>query len=163
MRRALSSSIPSRIAFAILGVWYIGATLRTAPHFLAYCNELAGGIQPATGHLDSSDFELGQDLVRLGAYFARHPQTGARGAVFSPLPLQTYGLRLGALEPGELFRPRSGSTYILGARALQAAVFPAELTVRPSLAKRFHLLETIGGSLYVYRLTSSASETGAPD
>lgn len=60
-------------AVGLLLLWQIGGTVRIAPDFLAYFNELAGG--PAGGHryLADSNLDWGQDLKGLARYRAEQP------------------------------------------------------------------------------------------
>lgn len=51
-----------------MAVWYIGATLFTAPHYLAYFNELIGGPGNGYNYLVDSNLDWGQDLKGLKKY-----------------------------------------------------------------------------------------------
>ncbi|MDO8466721.1 MAG: glycosyltransferase family 39 protein [bacterium] len=52
-------------ALIILVVAYFITPLITYPHFLSFSNLLAGGTKNGHRHLTDSDYDLGQDLIRL--------------------------------------------------------------------------------------------------
>ncbi len=59
------------LALALLAGWHAGTSLRVAPHFLAYFNELAGGPEEGRWHLVDSSLDWGQDLPGLRDWLAR--------------------------------------------------------------------------------------------
>lgn len=61
------------VAVALLLLWQILGTVRVAPDFLAYFNELAGGPAGGYRYLADSNLDWGQDLKGLARYRAEHP------------------------------------------------------------------------------------------
>ncbi len=65
------TSIPKYALVSILMLWLIAATLGTAPYFLSYYNELIGTRYGYRVAVDSN-YDWGQDLVRLQQYAEHH-------------------------------------------------------------------------------------------
>ncbi|MBI3442987.1 MAG: phospholipid carrier-dependent glycosyltransferase [Candidatus Sungbacteria bacterium] len=65
------TSIPKYALVSVLLLWLVAATLGAAPYFLSYYNELVGmryGYRIAV----DSNYDWGQDLIRLKQYVERH-------------------------------------------------------------------------------------------
>jgi len=58
----------------VLLVWFIGETVFAAPYFLSYFNELGGGIRNGYKYVADSNYDWGQDLLRLQKFVATHPE-----------------------------------------------------------------------------------------
>lgn len=66
-RRPLTGAIGLALAWLVVG------TLATAPHWIGYFNEAAGGWRHGHRYLLDSNLDWGQDLLRLRARLAREP------------------------------------------------------------------------------------------
>lgn len=64
-------AIPKYVLVSALMVWLVGATLAAAPYFLSYYNELVGTDRGYAIAVDSN-YDWGQDLIRLKQYVRRH-------------------------------------------------------------------------------------------
>jgi len=80
----------TRIALALLLVWFAGSSLAGHPDYLPYFNELAGSAPERI--LADSDLDWGQDMKRLGR---RLQEAGAREVTFMPLVLADFERGLG--------------------------------------------------------------------
>lgn len=60
-----------RTGLALLGVWYLAATIWIYPHYLAYFNEAAGGPDNGYRILNDSNLDWGQDLKGLKLWMER--------------------------------------------------------------------------------------------
>jgi 4-amino-4-deoxy-L-arabinose transferase-like glycosyltransferase len=58
----------------ILLVWLFCETLFAAPYFLSYFNELGGGVWNGYHYATDSNYDWGQDLLRLQAWVNAHPE-----------------------------------------------------------------------------------------
>ncbi len=70
--RKLLASLANLAKFSFKGVligsllaWYLAETLFTAPHFLPYFNQFAGGTDNGYRYVTDSNYDWGQDLKRL--------------------------------------------------------------------------------------------------
>ena len=54
--------------------WSIASSLWVYPHSLSYFNEMVGGPTNGHAHLDGSNLDWGQDLLRLKHWVDRHPR-----------------------------------------------------------------------------------------
>ena len=64
------------------------------PEYLAYFNELAGGVEGGRYHLLDSNLDWGQDLHDLQRFVAEHPEVEPLSlAYFGTLPPESLGLR----------------------------------------------------------------------
>lgn len=89
--------IPRYIAVSFLFGWLILETLAVFPHFLSYYNELAGG--PANGYRVAvdSNYDWGQDLIRLQRYVKERR--------IQKIALDYFGGGVPAYYLGERFEP----------------------------------------------------------
>lgn len=68
-------SITIKYLFMILLlVWFLAETVFAAPYFLSYFNEIAGGIFHGYRYVTDSNYDWGQDLLRLQKFVALHPE-----------------------------------------------------------------------------------------
>ena len=58
----------------ILLAWLCCETLFAAPYFLSYFNELGGGVRTGYHYATDSNYDWGQDLLRLQAWVGTHPE-----------------------------------------------------------------------------------------
>jgi len=72
---------PRLVAGSLL-VWAIGSYLGVHPYSLAYFNELGGGPEGGHYHLDGSNIEWGQDLLRLKGWLDSHPEARPLGLAY---------------------------------------------------------------------------------
>ncbi|MCC6849775.1 MAG: glycosyltransferase family 39 protein [Deltaproteobacteria bacterium] len=79
-------------ALATLAVWQVGACVATAPHYLAYFNELAGGVEHHRRLLLDSNLDWGQDLGRLKTWLDGQGTNRAALAYFGHVDPGLYGL-----------------------------------------------------------------------
>jgi len=63
--------LPRVAVCLLLAVWYIVASIRIYPHYLAYFNELVGGPDNGWRYLVDSNLDWGQDLKGLKRYMER--------------------------------------------------------------------------------------------
>jgi hypothetical protein len=145
----------ARIAAVALLLWLAFGTLRSAPHHLAFFNELAGGADNGWRFLADSNTDWGQTYNALAEYQASHAlgpvrlstftfyDPGAYGVDYTPLPAMT-----GAppVLP-QRFNPEPG-LYAISATALDGVPLPYAPTFdwfrhREPLAK-------IGHAMFVY-------------
>ena len=89
----------SRLIGAGLLAWYLIGTLRVAPHYLAYFNELAGGPDGGYRYLADSSLDWGQALKALKRYQDEQGGETMRLAAFSSLDPALYGLRFEPIPP----------------------------------------------------------------
>ena len=72
-RSFLSSSI-KYIFLVLLLVWLSCETLFSAPYFLSYFNEFGGGVWNGYHYVTDSNYDWGQDLLRLQLFMNAHPE-----------------------------------------------------------------------------------------
>ena len=59
---------------ALLTLWFIGETVFAAPYFLSYFNQFGGGVFGGYRYVTDSNYDWGQDLLRLKNLLDRHPE-----------------------------------------------------------------------------------------
>lgn len=62
------------IFFAAIFFWCLAETAFATPHFLSYFNEFGGGIMDGYRFVTDSNYDWGQDLLRLRDFVAQHPE-----------------------------------------------------------------------------------------
>jgi hypothetical protein len=115
--------------------WHVTESVRVAPHFLAYFNQLAGG--PANGwrHLVDSSLDWGQDLPSLKTWLTRHGDgEPVFLAYFGTGEPDYYGIKATRMpflgffrKPNPWYEPTAG-IYCVSATLLQQVYssFPGE-------------------------------------
>ncbi len=73
--------VPRLVAGSLL-LWAIGSYLSVHPHSVAYFNELAGGPEGGHWHLQGSNLDWGQDLLRLKRWLDAHPEAKPFGLAY---------------------------------------------------------------------------------
>lgn len=127
-----------KMVFASISVWYALVSLLTYPNYLAYANELVGGIN-GFGYKLTHDFDWGQDLSSLAKYLKGQGIEKVKLSYFGTADPAYYGITHQRLEPDEYQKPRS-LVYAISLRYLRAT--PWALVTKPS-AK-------IGYTIFVY-------------
>src|SRR5262249_41917672 len=98
--RALRDFAGATLSTALLA-WFIYGSVRVAPRYLQYFNEIAGG--PANGHqwLIDSNLDWGQDLIRLSEYMRRRGLESVHLGYFGRVDPRVYGIWFTPLVEGE--------------------------------------------------------------
>ncbi len=139
------------------------SSLRVAPHYLAYFNELVGG--PGNGYrfLSDSNIDWGQDLKGVKRYMEREGLEMIYLSYFGNTPPGAYGIRYqyapaaGHLEPApqDTLPPGSRKEILaISVTNLQAVHLQDHELYRWLYARR--PVAKIGYSIYVYDLTGDA-------
>jgi len=66
---------------------------RVHPEYIAYFNELAGGVDGGRAHLLDSNLDWGQDLHELKHFLEEHPIPSMTLAYFGTMPPEALGIR----------------------------------------------------------------------
>jgi hypothetical protein len=74
LARSFLSSIVKYIFLILLLAWLLLETFFAAPYFLSYFNELGGGVQGGYHFVTDSNYDWGQDLLRLQSWVNANPQ-----------------------------------------------------------------------------------------
>jgi hypothetical protein len=72
--RSFIFSSAKYVLLLILLFWLLLETLFVAPYFLSYFNEFAGGTMNGYRYVTDSNYDWGQDLVRLQTFVNEHPE-----------------------------------------------------------------------------------------
>lgn len=124
------------VTTGLLLVWFVGESLRTWPHYLAYFNVLAGGSRNGYRHLVDSSLDWGQDLPGLKKWLDRNvPEGDGEKPVylsyFGMARPEHYGIRT-RLLPCTPARPSSeplagltGGVYCISATMIQCVYVAA--------------------------------------
>ena len=72
--KSFARSAAKYIFLILLLVWLLLETLFVAPYFLSYFNEFAGGTWNGYHYVTDSNYDWGQDLLRLQAWVDANPQ-----------------------------------------------------------------------------------------
>jgi hypothetical protein len=99
------------VAAALL-VWCIAGTAQIYPYYLAYFNELAGGVDNGRFILSDSNLDWGQDLAGLQAYAEQHAVTDLNLSYFGNTPPSMYGLATYALPPVRAAMNEQGAWWL---------------------------------------------------
>jgi len=73
LKSIFSLSLKSVLLFVLL-FWFLIETLSTAPYFLSYFNQLGGGTRSGYRYVTDSNYDWGQDLLRLKMFVDSHPE-----------------------------------------------------------------------------------------
>ena len=68
LARSFAAAISKYIFLILLLAWLLLETLFAAPYFLSYFNEFGGGIQGGYHFVTDSNYDWGQDLIRLQSW-----------------------------------------------------------------------------------------------
>jgi hypothetical protein len=93
-----------------MAVWYVGAVLFIAPHYLAYFNELIGGSGNGYKYLVDSNLDWGQDLKGLKKYMDAHDITRISLSYFGLDSPKRYGINYDWLPSHYLYNPTPEKT-----------------------------------------------------
>jgi 4-amino-4-deoxy-L-arabinose transferase-like glycosyltransferase len=150
------------LLFGTLVVLTAISSLRTAPHQLAYFNEIVGGPDRGHQYLSDSNIDWGQGLKQLKAYMEKEKLPIIYLSYFGTAPPSYYGIRyqdvgrIGALE----WPPPADKVPADAARKILAiSVYNLQDVSRPRhplfrwLWKR-QPIEKIGYSIFIYDLTN---------
>ena len=74
MAKSVAASLMKYIILVILLLWLFCETLFAAPYFLSYFNEFGGGVWNGYHYATDSNYDWGQDLLRLQAWVNAHPE-----------------------------------------------------------------------------------------
>jgi Tfp pilus assembly protein PilF len=76
----------------IVGLWYVGSTLWSFPHYISYFNELAGGAKNGHKVLLDSNLDWGQDLKGLKKWLDQRGIQHVQLAYFGTADPKYYGV-----------------------------------------------------------------------
>ena len=79
MLRSVCVSTIKYIVLVVLLIWLFFETLFAAPYFLSYYNELGGGVSGGYHFVTDSNYDWGQDLLRLQSWVDAHPEVNKIG------------------------------------------------------------------------------------
>ncbi len=74
MAKSIAVALIKYAVLVILLVWLFCETLFAAPYFLSYFNELGGGTMNGYHWVTDSNYDWGQDLLRLQSWVNVHPE-----------------------------------------------------------------------------------------
>jgi hypothetical protein len=74
MAKSIAMALAKYAVLIILLVWLFCETLFAAPYFLSYFNELGGGVMNGYHYVTDSNYDWGQDLLRLQSWVNAHPE-----------------------------------------------------------------------------------------
>jgi len=142
-------------------VWYVVGTVRVAPHYLAYFNELAGGPRQGYRYLVDSNLDWGQDLLGLRDYLREHDIENVKLAYFGSATrdiIRSLGIPYRPITREERRRPAPG-VYAVSATRLQGAygtgAFGSARGAEFAWLKRLEPEAVIGYTIFVYRVTEA--------
>ena len=151
--------------------WLLVSSLLIRPQYLAYFNALAGGPENGWRVAADSNIEWGQDLAALGNYLASRHIAGVRGAWFSIVPPEIYGINLveelyhPTLPPeleeqfGDFYPPRPApGVYVFGATFLQG--FQETPATSRQWFRERPPNDKVGYSLFVYDVPAEGEPAG---
>jgi 4-amino-4-deoxy-L-arabinose transferase-like glycosyltransferase len=72
--RSFSLSIIKYLVLILLLFWLLLETLFAAPYFLSYFNEFGGGVMGGYHYVTDSNYDWGQDMLRLQSWVNANPQ-----------------------------------------------------------------------------------------
>jgi hypothetical protein len=160
----------STAAVAMLMAWLAAGTLVCAPDYLAYFNEAVGGSRGGLDVVVDSNLDWGQDLPGLKRWMSEQHVSKVYLSYFGSAVPEAYGIDYEALPSFfSLQRPVSGeldprkSRYIaISATNLQKVYlqYPQNewfLNILDSLRTRAEPVAVIGGSIYVYDLSTAVA------
>lgn len=153
---------------AVLALLLLLPTWRVQPDYLAYFNELAGGVANGWRIAVDSNFDWGQDLDKVAPYMQAHGLDTVNIAWFGTAPLSTYGINgrpitgwpNGAEEPlSDWFNPDNPApgTYVLSVTQLQGVYLDDPARFHWFLARPPE--DKIGASLFVYTVPAEGEAT----
>jgi hypothetical protein len=152
--RALRDLAGATLSTALLA-WFIYGSVRIAPRYLQYFNEVAGG--PANGHqwLIDSNLDWGQDLIRLSEYMRRRGLESVHLGYFGRVDPRVYGIGFTPLVEGESHGTAVVSASFLMGRPYSIWRSPGQLDWSKNGAFRWlqgmHPIDRVG-SLFVFEL-----------
>jgi hypothetical protein len=73
MKAVFTSSL-KYLAFIFLVAWFVFEAAAGAPYYLSYFNQLGGGTHFGYRYVTDSNYDWGQDLLRLKQFVASHPE-----------------------------------------------------------------------------------------
>lgn len=74
LAKSLFNSLFKYALLVMLVIWFFVETVFAAPYFLSYFNELGGGIWGGYRYATDSNYDWGQDLLRLRDFVDAHPE-----------------------------------------------------------------------------------------
>ena len=74
--RSVAFSFGKYVFLVALSAWLVLETLFVAPYFLSYFNEFGSGVWGGYHFVDDSNYDWGQDLLRLQSWVNANPQVG---------------------------------------------------------------------------------------
>ena len=72
--RSFGMAIAKYVVLILLLAWLLLETLFAAPYFLSYFNEFGGGVQGGYHFVTDSNYDWGQDMLRLQSWVNANPQ-----------------------------------------------------------------------------------------
>jgi hypothetical protein len=96
-QRAARSLVYSAIKYVVLVIlicWLILETLFVAPYFLSYFNEFAGGTWNGYHFVTDSNYDWGQDLLRLQSFVGGSTNLKAQRSHCSPAKRAMHRTRI---------------------------------------------------------------------
>ncbi len=135
---------------AALLAWHAGESLRVAPHYLAYFNEVAGGPAGGSQHLVDSSLDWGQDLPGLKAWLDANRLPGedaylAYAGTGEPRYYRIQARRLAFINgfhEDEPYIPLGPGLYCVGATMLQQVYSSVRGPWTLDLEKEYQFLRT---------------------
>lgn len=150
----------------LLGIWYIGGTLRAYPHTISYFNELAGGPENGWRYLASSNTDWCQSWKAIRTWQDETGHAFGFSASTGYLTPADYGITDYQLLPpslgasGKLLRPwlyPAPGRYVIGANTLSGLGVPF---IENYSWFRYHEPDTvIGGSHFYYEAPEPTQPT----
>ncbi|HXQ23866.1 MAG TPA: glycosyltransferase family 39 protein [Candidatus Acidoferrales bacterium] len=114
--RRPATDVTRAVIVACTLAWFVAGTVRIAPRYLQYFNEIAGG--PANGHrfLIDSNVDWGQDLIRLKRYMDARSVPSVNLAYFGRVDPRVYGIAFVPLDERSAHGPTVASASFLMGR-----------------------------------------------
>jgi hypothetical protein len=141
-----SASPILRIGFLSLLVWYAGSSIRVAPHYLAYFNEIGGGPDNGINLLFESDFDWGQEMKGLSAYLKERQIDRIKLGYFSTADPAHYGIEF---EPLPCEKPPKPDTGLIAASATTLQVWGCY-----DWLKSYKPVDKVGYTIFIYDIPS---------
>jgi hypothetical protein len=156
--RWLAATRFRRAATLGLGLWLAGSVLNTAPHFIAYFNELIGGPAHGAAVIHDSNLDWGQDLKRLARYQQEQRIPELVLFYWGGAQPEHYGVRYRPLtsEMARAATPPAG-TYAISVNNLidmKKSVVLGGGDPNLDWLARFRPVDRVGYSIYIYRFGS---------